>query len=383
MNRKHRFVYAFFRPLVNVFLKIRFGYQHQPATDLPDQYIVLSNHTTDYDPLFVGVSFKRQMYFVASEHIARWKLAYRFLQFGFAPITRRKGTVASSTVKEMMRHLKKGANVCLFAEGVRTWDGVTGPIHPSTAKMIQHSGCALVTYRIEGGYFVSPLWGVGKPRRGAIRGGVQQVYTKEQLAEMTVEEIHRAIETDLYEDAYARQETAPTPYRSKKAAEQMETLLFVCPYCGMRDTFSSHGDTVSCQACHRAFTYDAYGFLHDAPFYTVKELSDWQKEQVAEHVRDDVTYGAPFATVAAIVDHIEKPLDSGVLTMNTHEFTCGGTSFPMNGISDLAMHGRHAIVFSVNKKYYEILVGTDTNALKFLLYYEAFKTHTVVENVTE
>ena len=378
MNLRHRFFYAFFRPLVDLFLKLRFGYRHEMAKNLPEQYIVLSNHTTDFDPLFVGVSFKRQMYFVASEHIARWKHFYRFIQFGFAPITRRKGTVASSTVKEMMRHLKKGANVCLFAEGVRTWDGVTGPIHPSTAKMIQHAGCALVTHRLEGGYFVSPQWSVGKPRRGAVRGGIVHVYAKEQLAAMTVEEIHRAIETDLFEDAYARQEASPTPYRSKKAAERMESLLFVCPQCGQRDTFTSQGDTVCCRACNMSFTYDAYGFLHNAPFYTVKELSDWQKEKVDEHVEANETYQTPFATLSMIVDHVEQPLDSGALTMNTQEFVCGGTSFAMEDITDLAMHGRHALVFSVNKKYYEILPDTNVNAIKFLLYYNACKAHTAV-----
>lgn len=45
------------------------------AEGLPENYIVLSNHVTDYDPLLVGVSFPGQMYFVASEHITRWDIA--------------------------------------------------------------------------------------------------------------------------------------------------------------------------------------------------------------------------------------------------------------------------------------------------------------------
>ncbi len=377
MNRKHRFIYALFRPLVSVFLKLRFGYRYEKATDLPDRYIVLSNHTTDYDPLFVGVSF-RQMYFVASEHISRWKHAYALLKFGFAPIMRRKGTVASTTVKEMMRHLKQGKNVCLFAEGARSWDGVTAPIHPSTAKMIQHAGCALVTYRIEGGYFVSPLWSVGKPRRGRIRGGVVNVYTHEQLAAMTVEEIHRAIEADLWEDAYARQAKDPAPYGKQKLAERLETLLFLCPHCAADDRFVSEGNTVRCDACGHTFTYDAYGMLHDAPFDTVKAFSDWQKEQVASHVQANACYKAPTATLARIVAHTEEPLDSGELTMDTHTLTCGETRFPMAEISDLAMHGRHAIVFSVNKVYYELIVQPDSNALRFMLYYDASRARVPV-----
>jgi len=372
---RHRIFYTILRPLVSLFLKCFYGYRYRVAKDLPEQYIVLSNHATDFDPVFVGVSFKRQMYFVASEHIARWKHFYRLLDYVLAPIMRRKGTVASTTVKEMMRYLKKGANVCLFAEGARTWDGVTAPIHPSTAKMIQHAGVALVTFRIEGGYFFSPLWSVGKPRRGKVQGGVVNVYTKEQLAAMTVEEIHRAIETDLHEDAYARQLTAPTPYRSKRPAERLETLLFTCPHCGMVDTFSSEGDTVQCKACHFSFTVDTFGFLQGAPYRTVKELYDWQSGQVPEHMQNGVAYSSPFATLSVVSNHTEQPLDSGVLTMDGDTLRCGETAFAVGDITDMAMHGRHAIVFSVDKIYYELIPETRSNALKFLLYYKACKAH--------
>jgi hypothetical protein len=71
---------------------------------------------------------------------------------------------------EIMRATKKGKSVCIFAEGVRTWDGVTNPILPSTASLIKAAKCGLVTYRVTGGYFVSPNWSEGGTRRGPISG---------------------------------------------------------------------------------------------------------------------------------------------------------------------------------------------------------------------
>lgn len=120
MRKRHVWIYHLLTPLVIAFLFIRFGYRFKKARNLPDKYIVLANHTTDFDPLFVAASFPRQMYFVASEHIARWKNAYKFIRYALAPILRYKGSVAVSTVREVLQRLRDGANICIFAEGART-----------------------------------------------------------------------------------------------------------------------------------------------------------------------------------------------------------------------------------------------------------------------
>ena len=178
MNKRHKRFYSFFHPLVRIFLKLKFDYHFEPAASLSEPYIVLSNHTTDFDPLFVAMSFKKQMYFVASEHIARWKLPYAFLKFGFAPIMRYKGALAATTVKDIFKTIKNGNNVCIFAEGVRSFDGLTGPILPSTGKMVKSAKCGLITYKITGGYFASPVWSEKNNRRGQIHGAVVNTYTK-------------------------------------------------------------------------------------------------------------------------------------------------------------------------------------------------------------
>lgn len=372
MNKKHIIFYKVLRPLVAIFLKCKFGYKYQKAKNLPDNYIVLSNHATDYDPLFVGVSFSNQMYFVASEHIARWKFVYKLIDFILAPITRYKGTVATSTVVDVLRKVKKGANVCIFAEGDRTWDGVTRAIAPSTAKLIQNSGCGLVTYKLTGGYFVSPRWST-KLRRGPISGAPVNVYTKEDLAKMTTAEIYDVITRDLYEDAYARQLKAPKRYKSKAPADGMENLLFICPKCGAHDTIHSAKDTVSCSSCGMSFTYDTYGMLSGLDMQTVRELSRWQDEQVLADIKSGTTYSVPVATFSEVTNHQEVLLTTGNLTISPQGICCNDIKIPLDEISDLALYGKRGIVFSAGKKYYEAKPSPDANGLKFVLYYDAYK----------
>lgn len=372
MNRKHIFFYKFFRKVVIPFTKLKFGYRYKVAEGLPDNYIVLSNHVTDFDPLFLAASFPKQMYFVGSEHIARWNLAYKFLKTCFAPIMRYKGTVAASTVVEILRTVRKGANVCVFAEGVRTWDGVTCPILPSTAKLIKTAKCGLVTYKITGGYFASPMWSGSNTRRGFIEGAPVKVYTKEQLAMMSVNEIYDVITRDLYEDAYERQLANPKKYRGKRLAENMETLLFKCPKCGKYDTFQSKDDKVFCTSCDLSFKYNEYGMLEDAPFETVRDFSGWQKKCVAEDVSENVVYSAKSGVLSTVSEHIESKVDEGPVFMNRESFQCGNTKIIMKDILDLAMHGKRAIVFSTNEKYYELIPSDEANSLKFFLYFTEY-----------
>jgi len=379
MNKKHIFFYTFLRPFVRIFLWLKFGYRCKVATELPETYIVLANHTTDYDPLFVASSFPRQMYFVGSEHIARWKFLYKLLKFAFAPIMRPKGTVAVSTTMDVLRKIRAGGNVCIFAEGARTWDGVTQPILPSTGKTVKSARCGLVTYKIVGGYFASPNWSTKNTRRGYVYGEVANVYTKEQITKMSVDEINEVIARDLYEDAYDRQLQDPKPYRGKRLAEKLENLLFICPECGRVDTLYSCDDTVTCRECGFAFRYNTYGMLQGAPFQTVKELAVWQREAVKTAVQERAVYTAPHGTMIQVVNHQERVVAEGKISLSPEMFVCGDVEISLEDILGMSRHGKRALVFSTVDAYYEVLVSEGANALKFLLLYYGYSQRVKAE----
>lgn len=374
-RRRHSFYYRLLTPLVKVFLKLKFKYKFKKAKtkDLPENYIVLSNHATDYDMLFVAMSFKRPMYFVASEHISRWKKTYRFVNYCFNPIMRYKGSVASSTVMEILRRTKKGANVCIFAEGVRSWDGANSPILPSTAKLVKSSGAGLVTYKLTGGYFAMPNWSNTKPRKGPIHGEPVNIYTKEQLASMTEEEVYNIITRDLYENAYETQKANPQKYTGKNLAHGLENLLFICPKCKSHDKLTTHGNTVACTECGFEFNYNEYGMLENSPYNTVYDFANWQKTEIEHDVKNNVSYSADNVIFSSIDKHIKTVLTTDTATMSNDSITCGEYSINMSDITDMAIYGKHGIVFSANGTYYEMFVPHGINAIKFLLYFDVYE----------
>lgn len=268
--------WAFLHPLATLIARLFLHFRAKVESP-PGPFLLLSNHLTNQDPILVGSAFRPQMFFVASEHILRKGFISRLLEFIFSPIARQKGGNAASTVKGIIRTLRAGCNVALFPEGNRTWDGITGPIPPATAKLARSSGAYLVTYRMKGGYFTSPRWGGSRIRKGRMTGSIVGVYSPEELKAMSSDEVYQTICRDLYEDAWETQKADPVVYRGKDLAERLETFLFACPECGALHAMKSHGDRICCTKCGASSRYLETGMLEgDFRFNTLLEWSHWQ-----------------------------------------------------------------------------------------------------------
>ena len=140
----HIFVWRFLRLLLAPWIKHKFNYDPEIYTG-EGPYLIFANHNTDWDPLLLACALPQQTYFVASEHIFRWGLVGWVIRFLVNPIARMKGATASDTVLTVMRRLKAGANVAIFAEGNRSFNGVTGAILPSTGKLARSCGATVIT----------------------------------------------------------------------------------------------------------------------------------------------------------------------------------------------------------------------------------------------
>ena len=157
---------------------------------------------------------------------------------------------------------------------------------------------------------------------------------------------------------------------------QKEKPAFLCPECGGIDTFRSHGDTVECTACGMSFRYNEYGMLEDAPMDTVRALSDWQKAEVARHAEESAVYTSDSGRLVSVANSVETPVAEGPVSLSGEALICGDTVIPLCDISEMDIHGKHGLVFTAGKTYYEL--KPTGNGLKFVLLYNAL-THTATE----
>lgn len=383
----HRFVMWLLRAPVRLFLRLRLNMRWVMAERQSRPFILLANHNTDFDPLLVAVGFHEHMYFVASDHILRWKFAGKLLKFFFAPIARMKATTESRTVMDVIKTVRAGVNVCIFAEGVRSFNGETCKILPSTGKLAKHSGAALITYRLEGGYFTTPLWGHGI-RRGRMRGYIQNIYEPEQLAKMSDDEVNAAIKEDLYLDEYSVQRKDPVRFRGKNIAEHLEYALYACPVCESIGRLKSGGDTFCCE-CGLAVRYNEYGFFEGfngekPPFETVLDWDRWQTrfmQEFLENTRETPDSEPLFYDDGQSLFRVDRcgdntPEGAGRLSMYRDRMEIsGGSVFPLKDITNMAIHGGKVLIFStVDGSHYEVKNTEPRSARKYLLAYRLLRS---------
>ena len=288
---RHKFLFSLLRLLVSWFFCLRFRYKYEKVRPGKTPAIVLMNHNSDYDPIFAGIAVRGHMYFVASEHAMRMGFFSKLIKFVFDPIIRQKGTMEARAAMEIIRVVRKGHSVCLFAEGNRSFSGETGFILPSTGKLVKRSGAAMITYVLRGGYFSTPRWAFGI-RRGLIKGELVNVYSPEQLAQMDDREVYDAIKRDIYVDAYADQRRFNIPYKGKKKtrAKGIEAALYICAKCERIGTIKSSGDRFFCN-CGLDMRLDEYGKLaaagqSPAPFDSILEWDAWQRRRLDEKLKE-------------------------------------------------------------------------------------------------
>lgn len=372
LNRYNNF-WSFARRLVGPFLRYKFNYTPELChADGP--FLVLANHNTDWDPLLLALAFPKYMSFVASEHIFRWGFLAKIIVFLVAPIARLKGTTAGDTAMTMLRRLRKGVNVAMFAEGNRSFDGRTNVILPATGKLARSSGADLITYRFDGGYFTSPRWCGSRLRRGKLTGRVVNVYTAEQLKAMSVAEVNAAICNDLFVDAYAVQRKEMVPYKGKNLAEGLETVFCRCPKCGALDSLHSHNDTLSC-SCGFSVRYNEYGFFEgeDAPY---DNITDWDAAQTAELCaladalpdNDTPLFTDDDMSLREVLPyHASAELGCGSMRLYADRLECCGESFPLDTIGGFTLHGAQTVNMSAGSRNFEICSNKRRCTRKYML----------------
>ena len=258
--RRNRFVYSFLRITFGWICRLMRNFSYEPCKIKGKTVLFLSNHNSDWDPLYMVIGMKRHMKFVASANILSGFVG-RIIAFLSGPIPRSKGASADETVELIGKNLAAGISVAMFPEGNKSWDGRTCFISARTAVLLKENSCGLVTYRLDGDYLKTPRWARYK-RRGRVTGRMVHEYLPEELQKMTEEEIYQAIVQDLSVDAYEFQKEHQYLYRGKKKAEGFENLAYFCPKCRKFGTIRTADDQIFCD-CGLKMNYTDLGYLED------------------------------------------------------------------------------------------------------------------------
>ncbi len=360
----HRVVYRTLIFLVRPYIRLKYTFTTDRVPRLNEPFLLLSNHTTEEDMLFTGTACKEHMYFVCGEHLLRNRLYGKPLRVLLDPIPVPKGGASIGAVREIVKRLKAGENICMFPEGKRSFHGETIPSSLALGKLVKMAGCALVTYRIRGGYFTYPRWARDHHRKGHIEGKVMGVYSSKELAGMTAGEVTDIINRDTYENAFETQREKMWPYKGTDKAKGLEHVLFLCPRCGGMDTIRTEGDRFFCR-CGLEGVCNDYGFFEgkDLPFDNVLSWMRWIETEfdafAAQHGAGEVLFSEPDVRLYRMMDHYRnEDLLMGTLSVSGEGMLIGAHSFRFRDISDLSILYGNIVLFTHEGIYYGLTGDT-------------------------
>lgn len=376
-------IYFTSKVLLGWIIKLYFNFRSKVYKPKNKSFILISNHTTMFDPFFEALSFKPYLRFVTSDHLLRMGAWGKFIKFCVNPIPKRRGADSEKTMEMMAESVRNGVSVCIHAEGYCSINGETGFVSPRTGQLVKDSGAGLITFRTVGGYFKDPRW-AKHSRRGRMRGSVVREYMPEELQRMSVDEINEAIRRDIYINAYEQQKKDPHKYKGRALAEDLETILYLCPKCHAMGKTHSHDNEFSCE-CGYKMHINEYGFF-EGDSLVFDNVLDWDKWQKS-YVKDNLALWHSFTEkpitsdekqiLNCIEENETKELFSDNCTMSIYDDRLefidennGKKVFMLSDIVKMSMGGETKLYFTTsNGFYYEVGSHTRRSSVKYFALY--------------
>ncbi len=377
-----RFRHKVVRNLVSLpllcYSRLHYGFRAEPFPEGKGrQFLILMNHQTAFDQFFIGLLFKQPVYYVATEDIFSNGWISSLIRYLVAPIPIKKATADVRAVLNCRQVASEGGTIAIAPEGNRTYSGRTGYMKPAISGLIKCLKLPVAFVRIEGGYGVEPRW-AGAGRKGKMTARVSRVMEPEEYLELSDEQLLGEVRKELSVD----ENVVNGVFKSKKTAERMERVLYVCPDCGLTK-FSSKGRLVTCNTCGKAvrygedkqmtgegfdFPYRFFGEWYDAQeaFVRTLDLSAYlDKPMFTDTARFSEVI--PYKRKRKISKHAAISLFGDRLEIN-------GQVYAFSDISAMSVLGKNKLNFYYQKSIYQFKGDVTFNALKYMnIYYHSKK----------
>ncbi len=368
-------VYCLVRKVLSPLVAARLKFSGEALPGAIGPRLILCNHNTDYDFLLLCLMSEEPMDFVATEAMLRMGLIPRLAARKLRLILHDKGSKGVGTLKSITERIKDGRSVMLFPEGNRSFEGRTCSISPAIGKIAKMTVASIVIYRITGGYLTTPRWGHGI-RRGGMNGTVARVLSPGEVSDMSAKELQETIEKGLFTDAYEEQKKKRIAYKSRKRAEYLETLLFVCPSCKRTGTLGSRGSEISC-GCGFGLVLDEFGYLKDKDGgeITITEAFADQKRLLADMLQrspDESLWQDEVIMRRLGTNHSVLEEKKCSLTAYRDHLLIGGSELGLADIASIHIVQRNRL--SIHRTgagwHYEFTGSSTFNAVKYLCWFE-------------
>lgn len=218
--------------------------------DIESPFVLLSNHHSLFDIMSLSRVFGgMNVVAVCNEHLFGIPVIGKLLDKA-GHIRKKMYYNDLNCIKEIFKAVKSGYPVALFPEARLSADGGPSPIDESIAHLCQKLGVPVIITQVKNSYFVKPKWRK-KVFRHPVEVEIKRVITKEELQNLSQQEIYSIITENLSYNAFSNENIK---IKNKHKAEGLDGLLYMCPHCRSLYSNVSEGNTLTCTSCGKKYT---------------------------------------------------------------------------------------------------------------------------------
>lgn len=279
---------------------------------LKGPYLILSSHASfmDFPQMVCGLMPKTTGWVMSVEEFRRGD----WLMYGIGGIPKRKFTHDIVTAKHMLRYLRKLKHpVTLYPEARFSFAGINERLDEALGKLCKHAKVPVVLFKAYGNFINSPQWSKHPYRKIRQDAYITLLFTPEQLAEMSADEIQAKIEEAFERDEYKWQAENNLHTKCKQRADGLHKILYKCPACGAEFKTKGEGTKLWCEACGATWEMDTLSRLHgvntDKGFSHIPDWYRWEREEVRKevatgtyHFEDEVRVEEYYSTKVGMID---------------------------------------------------------------------------------
>ena len=186
---------------------------------------------------------------------------------------------------------KLGTSVLMFPEAGYSIDGTSTVLPYGLGKCVKLLKVPVVMITTRGAFLYEPLYNGLQKRQVNVTATMEYVFSPEQIAATSVEQINERISKCFSFDNFLYQqkmgEIVDEPFR----ADYLERVLYTCPHCHTEGQMEGKGTTLTCHACNKAYELTEQGYMkaHDSDT-EIDHVPDWYRWE-RECVRKEIEEG--------------------------------------------------------------------------------------------
>ena len=191
-------------------------------------------------------------------------------------------------VRDMVHALhKEKSSVLMYPEAGYSFDG-RATVMPALGGLIKMLDVPVLMITTHGAFARDPLYNGLQNRKVKVTADMRTLLTREQVKELSTEELDKAIQDAFTFDNFAWQYENGIKITEKFRADGLHRILYKCPACGAEGDMEGKGTHLTCHACGKSWFLTELGRLEategETEFPHIPDWYDWERAQVKAEI---------------------------------------------------------------------------------------------------